>query len=81
MTTSIRSHEDRVALVTGAAQGIGQAIAIALPERGARVIATDLKLPQETVDKIGATGHTLGFENLSQFCTSILKKYGMTPRK
>jgi len=28
MTTSIRTHEGRVALVTGAAQGIGQAIVV-----------------------------------------------------
>jgi 3-oxoacyl-[acyl-carrier protein] reductase len=41
--------------VTGAGQGIGQAIAIALASRGAKVIATDLKVPQETVDKIGAS--------------------------
>ena len=34
MKTSIRTHEGRVALVTGAAQGIGQAIAVALAERG-----------------------------------------------
>jgi 3-oxoacyl-[acyl-carrier protein] reductase len=45
MKAKIRTHEGRVALITGAAQGIGQAIAIALAERGARVIATDLKLP------------------------------------
>ena len=54
MKTTIRTHEGHVALVTGAGQGIGQAIALALAQRGARVIATDLQLPQETVSKIGA---------------------------
>ena len=40
-------------MVTGAGQGIGQAIAWALAERGAQVIATDLKPPHETATKIG----------------------------
>src|SRR3954471_2949192 len=57
MKTSTKTHEGRVALVTGAAQGIGQAIAVALPERGAQVIATDLTLPDGTVEKIGPTAH------------------------
>ena len=36
------SFEGRTALVTGAAQGIGQAIALALAEAGARVHVADI---------------------------------------
>jgi len=59
MAASGKSHEGRTALVTGAAQGIGQAMALALAECGARVIATDLSLPVETVNRIGASGVAL----------------------
>jgi NAD(P)-dependent dehydrogenase (short-subunit alcohol dehydrogenase family) len=57
MNTSIRTHEGRLALVTGAGQGIGQAIAMALAERGAQVIATDVRLPDDTASKIGPTAY------------------------
>src|SRR5580698_5607011 len=57
MKAPLRTHEGRVALVTGAGQGIGQAIALALAERGAQVIATDVTLPNETVARIGRSAY------------------------
>jgi NAD(P)-dependent dehydrogenase (short-subunit alcohol dehydrogenase family) len=49
-------HAGRVALVTGAAHGIGQAIAAGLAERGARIVLGDIGDVSETSDLIGATG-------------------------
>ncbi|MEU4476302.1 SDR family oxidoreductase [Micromonospora sp. NPDC023888] len=47
-----------MAVVTGAGRGIGQAVARNLGERGATVVAIDLKNPEETVDLLTSGGHT-----------------------
>src|SRR5437762_1019210 len=50
------SHADRIAVVTGAARGIGQALALGLAARGARVAAVDVLPCAETVASAVAAG-------------------------
>ena len=51
------THKDRVAVVTGAAQGFGQATCLRLAEHGAQVVAIDIKEPTETLALIEEAGH------------------------
>ena len=57
--------KDKVALVTGAAQGIGKAIAVRLAQEGANVAICDVneELAQKTASEIAASGvKTAGFK-------------------
>lgn len=49
---------DKVAVVTGAAQGIGEAYAKAMAAEGAKVVVSDLDDPSRVVDEIKSAGGT-----------------------
>lgn len=55
-STTIGDLSGHVAVVTGAAGGIGQAIALGLAERGADIAAFDVQPAQETVALVEAIG-------------------------
>src|SRR5262245_34511608 len=46
----------QVAIITGAARGIGQACAVALADEGADVVAADLASSGETVTRVAGLG-------------------------
>lgn len=55
-TTIPRTHEGRVAVVTGAARGIGQALCLGLAGSGADIVGVDLEDLGETGTMVEATG-------------------------
>jgi 2-dehydro-3-deoxy-D-gluconate 5-dehydrogenase len=67
--TSPFSLKGKVAIVTGANTGIGQAIAVALAEAGADIAAVGRTAPTETSEKVKATSR--GFISISADLSSI----------
>jgi NAD(P)-dependent dehydrogenase (short-subunit alcohol dehydrogenase family) len=49
-------EREEVAVVTGAARGIGRRVALVLAEEGLRIVANDLAAPEETLEELRSTG-------------------------
>ena len=74
----------KVALVTGAAQGIGQRTAEVLAQRGFSLVLNDLRSPSETSSKVRGAGadvlETLGNvadeKAVAQMAEAVMEKFG-----
>jgi NAD(P)-dependent dehydrogenase (short-subunit alcohol dehydrogenase family) len=51
-----RTHDGRIAVISGAASGIGQASAVRLAEEGARIVVADRENAKQTLDLITTAG-------------------------
>jgi 3-oxoacyl-[acyl-carrier protein] reductase len=80
------SIQEQVAIVTGAAQGIGRAIAYTLAREGARVVLSDINLPkaEEVARELGSWGQEVlvikadvaNTEEAEEIVEGALQKWG-----
>ena len=78
------SKEKLVAVVTGAAQGIGRRVAEVLAERGYRLALNDLRMPEETIysiqsregEAVGYAGNVAEELAVEDFARSVYQAWG-----
>ena len=74
--------QDRVAIVTGAAQGIGRAVAQKLSDEGARVVVADIngagaeKAASELPDALGLTVDVSSAGDVQRMVDETVSRYG-----
>ena len=84
--TAIKDFHDRVAVITGAASGLGRSLAVQLYAKGARLALCDVDMPglEETQRLTGDAGQRVSLhhvvvadrERMSEFAAEVLSQHG-----
>jgi len=78
------SHQDRVAVITGAAGGLGRVFAEGMAKAGCHLALTDIHPCEEIAESVGAFGGNIYHEScdlskpeaIEKFTNNVLKKFG-----
>lgn len=78
-----KSHQDRVAVITGAAGGLGQAFAVSMAEAGCNLVLTDIRPCRQIAEKAASYGVEVYHESfdltvpaeIGWFIGNVLKKF------
>ncbi len=75
-----KGHKDKVAVITGAANGIGQAFAKRLAEDGVHIAIVDLADGKDTVKLVEAAGRQAIAVNCDVSSETIGRRHGQNGR-
>jgi 3-oxoacyl-[acyl-carrier protein] reductase/(S)-1-phenylethanol dehydrogenase len=71
-----KSHQDRVAVITGAAGGLGQAFAVRMAEEGCHLALTDIRSCKDIAQRVQRLGREVYHESFDLTSPKAIESFG-----